>query len=283
RAQFLAEGTGTELLTQAVDRLEQEGAPERAAAAAVELARATFFRGERPQTDEAVERALALTAGAPDSTARAHALVAKAAYEMLGGTYAAAIETGRATLPLVESLGLDAQRARLLDVVGVSRALTGDEGGLADSALAIDVAREAGDMFEVIVATNNLMNGQLALGRVDEVRETSARFRDAVERYGTINNRRWLASNECEDLYAQGRWNEALSILDEEIARSDRGIPFYLDAMNRARRGLIRVARGEDEAALADTDRGLELARTAKDLQLLGPVLVMRANVLNSV
>jgi len=53
--------------------------------------------------------------------------------------------------------------------------------------------------------------------------------------------------------------------------------------MNRARRGLIRVARGEDEAALADTDRGLELARTAKDLQLLGPVLVMRANVLNSV
>ncbi|MFL5766560.1 MAG: AAA family ATPase [Actinomycetota bacterium] len=282
RAQFLADGTGTDLLEQAVDRLVTQRRPERAAAAAVELAKAAFFRGERPQTDAAVERALALTEGTPDSEARAHALVAKAAYEMLGGQYADAIVTGRSTLPLVEALGLDAQRARLLDVIGVSRALTGDAGGLADSELAVEVARESGDMFELIVATNNLMNGQLGLGQTEDARASLHRFREAVERYGTVNNRRWLASNLSEDFYVEGRWDEAMSLLDEDIARSDRGFPFYLDAMNRSRRGVILQARGDLEGAIADTDRAIELARTARDLQLLGPVLVMRANVLHA-
>ncbi|MFL5736568.1 MAG: AAA family ATPase [Actinomycetota bacterium] len=282
RAQFLADGTGTDLLRQAVDRLEAEGAPERAAAAAVELARATFFRGERAQTDDAVERALALTENAPESAARARALVAKTAYEMLGGQYLAAIETGRSTLPLVESLGLEPERARLLDVIGVSRALTADAGGLADSALAIEVARESGDMFELIVSINNLMNGQLALGQIDASRESLERFREAVERYGTVNNRRWLASNLSEDFYLLGRWDEAMSLLDEDIARTDRGFPFYLDAMNRSRRGVIREARGDLQGALADTERAIELARTARDHQLLGPVLVMRGNILHA-
>jgi tetratricopeptide (TPR) repeat protein len=248
----------------------------------VELARATFFRGERAQTDEAVDRALALTEGAPDSAERARALVAKAAYEMLGGKYSSAIETGRSTLPLVESLGVDAQRARLLDVVGVSRALSGDAGGLADSELAIQAATEAGDMFEAMVATNNLMNGELVLGRIDDARATLDRFRDVTERFGSANNLRWLASNLSEDYFAQGRWDDALVLLDRDIARSDRGFPFYLDAMNRAHRGLIREARGDIEGALSDTERAVALARTARDVQVLAPVLVMRANVLNA-
>jgi class 3 adenylate cyclase/tetratricopeptide (TPR) repeat protein len=279
RARFFAEGTGTDLLAEAVDRLEASGDRERAAEVAVELARSFFFRGQRDRRDAYVDRALALTEGGPNSPARAKVLVARSAYLMLASAFGEAVDLARASLPVVEELGLGPERARLLDVIGISLASQGDAAGLHESERAVRAAIDAGYLFELIVATNNLYNGQVYLGRIDDAERTMDAFRDRVIRFGTLNNRRWLASNEAEISYVRGRWDDALSILDDDLARSERGFPFYLEPTQRSRRALIREARGDHAGALTDSERAAGLAGETKDPQLLAPVLVIRARI----
>ena len=280
RAQFFAEGTGAELLIEAVDRFEADAEPERAAEAAVELARLFFWRGERDKAYAYVDRALALTGEMPNSPTRAQVLVARSAYHMLASEHSQAIDTAREALPIVEGLGLSALRARLLDVIGISRALEGDVGGLSDCERAIEMAREAGDLFEFMVATNNLFIGQLFLARIDDAEATLESFRDRVARFGTALNRRWLASTEAEIHYVLGRWDEVIAFLDEDIARSEIGFPFYLEPMERTIRARIREARGDPAGALADIEHAVDLASRIKDPQQAAPVLVMSARIL---
>ncbi len=274
------DGTGTDLLTEAVERFEAAEERERATEAAIDLSRSFFFRGERDRAYGSIDRALALTEGMRDSPMRAKALVARSAYHMLASEHRQAIDLAREALPIVEELGLGPERARLLDVVGISRVLDGDAGGLSDSAQAIEVALEAGDLFEFMVATNNLANAQLYLGLIDEFDATMDAFRDRVVRFGTQGNRRWLASNESEAAYVHGRWDDALSLLDQDLARIDAGFPFYMEPSMRGRRALIRDARGDIEGALADSRQAVEVASTTKDAQLLVPALVTRARIL---
>ena len=280
RARFFAEGTGSEFLVQAVAGFEAAGDRERAAEAAVELARTFFWRGDRDRTYDYVDRALELTGDLPNSSARAQALVARSAYHMLASEYREAVDLAHEALPIVEQLGLTPQRARLLDVIGISRALEGDAGGSADIERAIEVAREAGDLFEFMVATNNLYTAQMFLGRVGDAEATLDAFRDRVARFGTVNNRRWLAVTEAEISYVRGEWDVAISILDEDIARSERGFPFYLEPLERIRRGLIRHARGDAAGALAESGLAVVIASKTKDPQLLAAVLVTRARIL---
>jgi tetratricopeptide (TPR) repeat protein len=279
RARFLADWTGTELLIEAVDLFEVAGYRERAARAAVDLASSFHFSGRSERRDEYVDRALALTADSPNSPARAKTLVARIAYLMLAGEFSKAVDLGRDTLPLVEQMGLGPERVRLLDVIGVSLAYMGDIAGLSWSERAAEVAREGGYLAELIGATNNLRTGQLSLGLIDEADATLDAYRDRVTRFGTLLTRRWLATTEAETYYLRGRWDEALALLDEDIARSERGSPFYLEPVQRARRSLIRAARGDTEGPLRESEHAVALAVTAKDPQLLAPALAFHARI----
>jgi len=62
---------------------------------------------------------------------------------MVTAEYDAAISLCRQALPMTERPGLEALRARALNVIGVSRVAIGDEAGIADLEASIAIAREA--------------------------------------------------------------------------------------------------------------------------------------------
>jgi tetratricopeptide (TPR) repeat protein len=117
---------------------------------------------------------------------------------------------------------------------------------------------------------------------MDEAMKSLEAFRQGVDRFGTVNNRRWLTYNEAEVHYMQGRWEETLAFADAEIAKAQAGSPFYLEPNAWMIRSLIKRARGDLSGASSDIERAVELARLRKDPQVLGPTLVVRIAILLS-
>ncbi|TML66165.1 MAG: hypothetical protein E6G13_14145, partial [Actinobacteria bacterium] len=66
---------------------------------------------------------------------------------------------------------------------------------------------------------------------------------------------------------------------DAFIGEVEAGSPHYLESPVRGRRALIRIARGDDEGALIDDTRQLELAHELADPQVLMPALAWSAFV----
>jgi tetratricopeptide (TPR) repeat protein len=77
--------------------------------------------------------------------------------------------------------------------------------------------------------------------------------------------------------YFTGRWDEALRLAQEFVAEAEADSLHYMEGICREYRGRIRLARGDVAGAVEDSDRELELARVAKDPQVLYPALSFRA------
>jgi tetratricopeptide (TPR) repeat protein len=69
----------------------------------------------------------------------------------------------------------------------------------------------------------------------------------------------------------------------EFLAETEAGSPHYEENQNRNVRALMRLARGDPDGALDDTEKSLARAREVKDAQNLCPTLAVRAFVLLSV
>jgi ATP/maltotriose-dependent transcriptional regulator MalT len=76
--------------------------------------------------------------------------------------------------------------------------------------------------------------------------------------------------------FADGRWDDALSIADELIVAADAGHPHYTDALMLSIRASIRFARGDVAGADADIERAAELAR-GSDVQAQSQAFCVRA------
>src|SRR5205814_8821142 len=72
----------------------------------------------------------------------------------------------------------------------------------------------------------------------------------------------------------------ALELIDPIVARFDAGITHYLEGDARTTRGAILHARGDTREGLADAERGLAAARSAKDPQAVVPALGLVAGLL---
>jgi tetratricopeptide (TPR) repeat protein len=94
---------------------------------------------------------------------------------------------------------------------------------------------------------------------------------------------RWLRAEKLIDEYLTGWWDEALPRLDEFLAEAEAGRAHYMDAGGYIARANIRLARGDEAGALADSERALELGREAQDPQAVNPPLAYRAHVLLAV
>jgi hypothetical protein len=101
----------------------------------------------------------------------------------------------------------------------------GDADGVADLTEAVALAREAGAFYELHTAYNNLRAAQLYLGRVEDASRTLDEFRRGVERFGAVELRRWMRTLEAGDLLVKGQWDEALALVEDEIAESEAGAP----------------------------------------------------------
>jgi DNA-binding SARP family transcriptional activator len=280
RARNAADGTGTDLLERGLEELRSRGDADGAAAVAVDLARCSWSGGDRDAAYSYVDEALQLARRRGASSARAYALVARAGYHMVASEYDEAIVVAREALPLTENLRLDALRARIFDVLGIARALSGDIGGIDDSKRAIALARDANAFMELVVAEDNLHAAQFFLGQLDGAWETLAQHSRDAERYGPASDRAWARGSGAYMAVVQGRWDEAIPTLDELIAAAEDGAAHYMEPAWYALRASLELARADVVGASRDSERALDRARTAKDPQSLAPALTVRAMVL---
>jgi tetratricopeptide (TPR) repeat protein len=280
RARHAADGGGIDLLEEGFEELRSRGEVDGAAEVAVELSRYFWFGADRDTAYAYIDRALELTKGPGQSRARAYALVERAGYHMNASEHHSAIRLAREALPLTEELGNDDLRIRALDVMGYSRVLSGDPGGLADSRRAIALGRESNSFSRLIVAEWNSYHIRFFLGQLAATSDDLKMFRSDVDRYGTADLRRHGNALEAHDAVLHGRWNEAARILDQVLAEADAEGPHYADPSCGALRAMIDLARGDREGASANSDRSVDRARRTKDPQILAPALVVRGMVL---
>jgi tetratricopeptide (TPR) repeat protein len=280
RSGHAADGSGIELLERGFEELRSLGDADGAAEVAVDLARCFWLSGERDAASAWIDCALELAESRGHSRARAYALVERAAYHLSASEHLPAIRLAREALLLTEALGMDDLQVRALDVLGTSRAVSGDIGGLEDSKRAIALARERNAFSRLIVAERNLHFSQFFLGHLAAASEALSIYRRDVESYGSADQRRSSRGAEAHEAVFHGRWDEAALMLDEVVAEAEAGAAHYEDPVWRVLGASIALARGDLEAASAGSEKALDRARKTKDAQVLAPALAFRGIVL---
>jgi class 3 adenylate cyclase/tetratricopeptide (TPR) repeat protein len=280
RALWLYQESAKEALTAALDDLLESGEVELAAEAAAMLGDTFWREGQRDTAFRHFDRARDLVTRTGPSPSKAWVLSLHSRLLMLAGRNDEAIELGRETLAMADSLGLSDIRAHALNNIGTARTAKGDLGGLTDLQASIATAEEANAQRDVARGYINLSSMTLLLGELRRSREMHDRGMEVSERHGLGGQRRWLQGSFPVLLYHAGKWNEALRAADDFIAEAEFGSPHYQEMESRDVRASIRLARDDVEGALDDSAKALAMARGAKDPQALHPSLGERARIL---
>ena len=274
RARFNMDGSGLEMVDQAVDEIEALGDLEAAAAGAVATGRMHWLRGEPERSLEYNARALALVADRPDSPSRVGALAEQAGAAMYDGHFAACLELVEEALPAAERLGLDGQRVRLLQLRGYASTVTGDESGFADFRRAIALAQDVHDSEQLQSALNNLMARQVASGQLDEALETFDAMERNLEGEPSDARRRWVAVVGTDMEFMTGNWAEARRRAEAYISEMDPAFPHVLDAAIRQIRSSMLRAEGELDTPLEDAELMLAAVEGSTEAQLVSISLI---------
>ena len=264
-----------DILTEAKEGLLSAGEVGKAAEAAEMLAEAIWLTGQRDAAFERIEEAEQLIADQPRSPSAAFVLANVSRFAALAGEKEKAIRVGRVALSMAEDLGLDVIRAHALNNIGMARVATGEHDAVSDVEQSISIALAANSP-EAIRGYGNLGSLLMDLGQIDRAFTNIDQGRRLAERFGVVDHLRWLTAEMAWRPYYSGRWDEALQRLDAAIADLE-GHNFWMECPCRWLRGRIRLGRADMEGAQADASRGLELARLAKDPQVLWPALAFAA------
>jgi hypothetical protein len=272
----LAEPEAAERLADASAVLVEAGDPETAAEAECVLAQMAFDTGDAPGVNLHIGRAVELVRGRPPSAAHARALSQAARFQMLGGEWSEAVQSGREAERMATELGLDAIRADALVTLGTARADLGDAEGEAVLLTALELAEATSAPMPLFRALNNLAWRYTNID-LQRAHEFSQRQYDAARRYGHVRNTWWARTQLVDTAFESGRWDEALEHAEAVIAYAEAGNPLYAETGCRLDRAAITFARGDDGAFDAEVERSLTLADEATDPQAKGPVSVYAA------
>ena len=274
-----ASGGGVEILEEARDLFLASEQREQAAMAEVALVDALWFSGAPERARTHLHRAEELIEGAPPSRPKAFVLSQIGRFAMLSDEDARAIEVARETLAMVDEVGGSNElRAQSLNILGTSRAKLGDREGLTDLEGAIEITQPGS--YERSRAYINLGSTLSELGELSESFEVQEKGFGEAERFGAVRAMRWLeAEFVVNDLYT-GRWDESVARAEAFIRMVASGQPHYMEAAVRNARGLIRLARGDESGALADSEYVIGLTGEAKDPQVVHPALAFHSRTL---
>ena len=278
RAGYQMGGQEPELLADALQGLRRAGDAEGIAEAKTLAGRYAWFAGDREATDRHLAAALSIVADRPPSRAKAEALSAQSGFHMLGGRFEASIEVGAEALRIAEPLGMRTQCARIHISVGCARCCLGDVQGLDEIEAAIADGRSAGAMDMVALGFGNLSSELHFLGRLDEARRAWREGLEVAERHGVGRLARGYRSEGIAWAYLDGRWEEALALAYEVVAKAAAGERDYGDPATLALRAAIRLARADAAGADEDSRRAAELAR-GSDAQAQAQAYCVRAAV----
>ncbi len=276
---WISAGDITERALGARDSLLAARDNELAAEAEILLTNIYWYQGDHSRSSEHLAAARALVEGLPPSHSKARVLCQLSRFHMLAGEAAPAITIGREALQMAEQLGIASFQAAALNAIGVARADAGDLGGVEDLERAIALAAAAKDIPEHGRGLINLAVVLGALGELDRVFELEQAAEEVYRGAGYAVGITFYEGNVIKSLYWQGRWNEALRIAESFIDDAESGSVHYMATQSYYHRAAIRLARGE-EGAVEDVERALELARAAKDPQVVLPTLRFAGHLL---
>jgi class 3 adenylate cyclase/tetratricopeptide (TPR) repeat protein len=272
-------GQGADVLAAAADELLDRGERARAAEAEALAGDVLFLQGRRAESLQHLEGAAALVSDEPPSETKAFVLADLARYLMVGDDAEAAIRIGSEALAMADELGLDDLRAHTLNTIGIGRVMTGDLDGLRDLERGIEISRGLGS-FQLARGLNNLGSTLVALGDLEQAYELYAESSAVAQKIGWTGVLLWMVAEKGDEHYHRGEWNEALAIADDILTEGGAAAPHLREIDARIVRSFIRLGREDDAGALADSDAGLEFARSSPDPQTLFPALACRARVL---
>ena len=278
RAMFQAEGSGKEALREAADDFLEAGEPEQAALALVALADFVhFIEGKSQESQACLDMAVSLVAESPPSAIKAGVIANRARFHMISDETDRAILLAGEALVLATELGLAELQAHTLNTRGVSRTLNGDLGGTEDLERAVELAPPLS--FERMRALHNLVSMLVELGDLERGFALMASSREAARRHGHVIAMAWAETQEMDELYWTGAWDELLPRVEHMIETgSTSPLLMVIDAY--IFRAQLRLARGNVEDAVEDSARLLEHARAQGDPQVSLPALAARAHVL---
>ncbi|MFN2616394.1 MAG: AAA family ATPase, partial [Thermoleophilaceae bacterium] len=276
RAKWLMDDYDVELAERARDAAIEAGDLELASTAASTLAELLWVKLEHDGALAAAGQAVALLADQADSPVKARVRAAHGRMLVLGGETDRGIELAELALRTAEELGLDDVASHALNTLGMAKTFAGDESGIVEMERSVELALRTNSPDLIHRAYNNLANLMWRLGRLDEASEDLRLGRASAERFGNLNGLRWLDGVEAVAVDLRGDWIEARARADAYLARSESD-PYYLDTSVLFLRAKIQIAQDDMEGALRDSTRGLELARAAKDPQVLHQALTVHA------
>jgi class 3 adenylate cyclase len=267
-AQLWHDSTGEDILAESVTLLRSAGQPELAARAALVLSRYAWNRADNEASDRWLEVIDQLAADLPESTVPLEALVVRSAFSMLAADFRTAVRTATEALARLGEDGPADLIARSYDVRGVSRCSLGDSAGLADCRKAVQIARDAGSVWQVHHAINNMISGVTQLGRTAEVAELLALWESTFDEVGGLHySRQWYLCCAAEHAFTSGDWATAVELWDTYFRGIPPGQTHILESNVLPQRALVHHARGEDSEARADIERALEVAHQLRDPQ----------------
>jgi DNA-binding NarL/FixJ family response regulator len=247
------------LLREALDEVDREKEPVRAAALLERLGRARWSLGKGAEALEAYDEALALLPPDEVSEERARVLAAQGWGRMLAGLPGAedwclqAIEAARAA-------GSRAVEEHALNTLGVVQTANGDaEAGEASLRRSIAMAREDGLIDDIHRGWSNLADALYVVGRTAEAREVA--LEGLAELRGS-GHCRWLTLTLIEIEFHLGNWDVAAELLSEDdLMRATSNARIHL----LLRRAELMLGRGDVEDAIPLLEEARD--RTARSLE----------------
>ena len=261
--------TGDEL-ARAVDAFERAGDAERAAVAATWASRHAWHA----MSGDAVswlERAAALVEHRPASSAKAIVVAAQARSEMLAYRPESAWELARSAVALAREIEDMEVEADALVTLGCARVSLGDPAGVEDLEHASELVRQRGRIgFRALI---NLGWAYSVIGDLPQALRVSEQTATRATQEGEVQGAWFAKGNIADTLYALGRWDEALDIIDSFDAAPE-GARYQLSSV-RTVRACVLAARDQRGAALEEVREVVASTRPAMDPQALRAPLVV--------
>ena len=251
---------------------------DRAAEADVVLADIRWRHGDADAARVHLESAAALVADTPPSPSKAFVLSQLSRFHMLASRFDEATRFGEEALAMAEDLGLEDVRADALNNLGSAR----ERGvaGIPEVEESVEILERLGSV-QVLRGYNNLTHMLVESGALGRASGLADRAVASAERFGYDEWLHWNTEKRTMLWYLAGRWDDVVRVADDQLA-AVAAEGHYLETSWLALRSFVRLARGDADGALGDSERSLEMARPVADAQMLQPALVLRSYVLLS-
>jgi DNA-binding CsgD family transcriptional regulator/tetratricopeptide (TPR) repeat protein len=255
------------LLERALELVDAESEPRRAAILYGRLERALFSWGHSDAGEEALTKALALLPPDEVSPERAWLLSNRTKGLMLRSRYQDAVTSAREAMPLALETGDAEARVGILNSLGVALMAIGEEDeGVAVLREAIQVATRTGLKQMLGTGYANLADSLHLAGRSEEGLVVALEGRDVTEE--SNRTQAWMSLQAVEILIDLGRLDEAEALMPRIDDRPAHGM--YLTNLD-LRRGELALLRGDHETARTVLDEAGRVALYAGQPQFHGP------------